>query len=187
MIRAFLGHRRKILLSDDVLSPAMKFLPCPLLVTLLMLLGINGQVRAANFDEIGKAMTIMLGDTHFEALRFDENLNRRILDLYLDTLDPDKIYFTQSDVQEFAQGHTGDSPNCFDILLLRFRGMEPARNIYTRFATRVVERTEYIETLTDKAAFDFESDTPIPLSREKAPWPTDTFDAQRIWLSLLHI
>lgn len=181
MIRAFLGHRRKILLSDDVLSPAMKFLPCPLLVTLLMLLGINGQVRAANFDEIGKAMTIMLGDTHFEALRFDENLNRRILDLYLDTLDPDKIYFTQSDVQEFAQGHTGDSPNCFDILLLRSRGMEPARNIYTRFATRVVERTEYIETLTDKAAFDFESDTPIPLSREKAPWPTDTFDAQRIW------
>jgi carboxyl-terminal processing protease len=160
----------------------MKSFPRRLLSCALMLVSSHSQVvAAADFNEVGKAMTIMLGDTHFEALRFDKNLNRRILDLYLDTLDPDRLYFTQGDVEEFANRHTGDSPNCFDILLLRSRGMEPARDIYTRFATRVVERTEFIETLTDKAAFDFSSDTLVPRSREKAPWPGDTFAAQRIW------
>lgn len=160
----------------------MKNLP-HLFLTVSLVLTVFGSklAAAANFNEVGKAMTFMLGDTHFEALRFDENLNRRILDLYLDTLDPDKLYFTQADVDEFAKKHTGDSPDCFDILLLRSRGMEPAREIYTRFATRVVERTEFIETLTDKGAFDFESDTLVPLSRKRAPWPPDTFAAQRTW------
>ena len=123
----------------------------------------------------------MLGDTHFEALRFDENLNERILNLYLSDLDPDKLYFTQADVVEFRTKYTGAARNPFDMLLLRSRGMEPARDIYTRFATRVVERTEYIETLTDNAAFDFTGDKLVPLSRDKAPWPKDSFGAQIIW------
>ncbi len=146
-----------------------------------MLLSIGSTLSAAPMNDVGKALTIMLGDTHFEAFRFDDQLNLRILNLYLDTLDPEKLYFTQEDVNEFTNQYTGKSPDAFDILLLRARGMQPARDIYGRFATRVVERTEFIETLTDKAAFDFESDILVPRSRKNAPWPDDAFAAQRIW------
>ena len=160
----------------------MKFLLQPLLAILALLVSLSAPARAAaDFDEIGKAMTIMLGDAHYETLRFDANLNERILEIYLDTLDPDKLYLTQGDVTEFRRKYVDDARNAFDILLLRARGMEPARDIYTRFAIRVAEQTEYIETLTDKAAFDFTTDTLVPLSREKAEWPFDRFAAQRVW------
>ncbi|MGJ8724267.1 MAG: carboxy terminal-processing peptidase [Roseibacillus sp.] len=160
----------------------MNLLLHPLLAASLLLASLTASMRAeANFNEVGKAMTIMLGDSHFEALGFDENLNQRILDLYLETLDPDKLYLTQGDVREFRKKYADDAANAFDILLLRSRGMEPARDIYTRFATRVAEQTEYIETLTDKAAFDFTTDTLVPLSRKRADWPFDRFAAQRIW------
>lgn len=152
-----------------------------LLALAILVTSWSAPLRGADFNDIGKAMTIMLGDTHFEGLRFDDNLNDRILEIYLDTLDPEKLYFTQQDVNEFRARYTGPSPDCFDILLLRARGMEPAREIYIRFATRVVKRTEWIETLTEKGAFDFTKDTLVPLSRKRAPWPLDDFAAQRIW------
>lgn len=154
----------------------------PLLTAVTFFVFAHSSVRAeANFDAVGKALTIMLGDTHFEGLRFEDDLNKRILERYLGNLDPEKLYLTQKDVDEFTQNYTGNSPTPFDILLLRARGMEPAREIYTRFATRVAERTEYIERLTDNAAFDFTGDAKVPRSRQKANWPQDSFEAQRIW------
>ena len=163
----------------------MRLLFQPLLALFLTFACVNrtahAEVDINGLNSIGKAMTFMLSDTHFEALRLNENLNERILNLYLNSLDPDKLYFTQKDVDEFRRKYAGRARNPFDMLLLRSRGMEPARDIYTRFATRVVERTEYIETLTDKAAFDFTSDKLVPLSRDKSPWPQDNFGAQIIW------
>ena len=160
----------------------MNLLLHPLVAAALLVVGFSAPTRAeANFDEVGKAMTMMLGTNHFEPLRFDENLNQRILELYLKALDPEKLYFTQGDVNEFRRKYIDNPNNAFDILLLRSRGMEPAKDIYTRFAIRVAEQTEFIETLTDKAAFDFTTDALVPLSRDKADWPLDRFAAQRIW------
>ncbi|WP_411845280.1 carboxy terminal-processing peptidase [Roseibacillus persicicus] len=154
----------------------------PLLaVTALFFCSLAPLPAAADFNAVGKALTIMLGDSHFDGLRFENNLNKRILERYLHNLDPEKLYLTQEDVDEFTVQYTGQAQSPFDILLLRSRGMEPAREIYTRFATRVAERTEYIERLTDNAAFNFEGDTMVARSRKNAAWPQDSFAAQRIW------
>ena len=160
----------------------MKLLPQPLLAFTLFLVSLTTPTRAnPDFDEIGKAMTYMLTDAHFEVHKFDDDLNDRILETYLETLDPEKLYLTQGDVDEFRRKYVNDPANAFDILLLRSRGMEPAKEIYTRFAIRVSEQTEYIETLADNAAFDFTTDVLVPLSRDNAPWPADRFAAQQIW------
>ena len=66
-----------------------------------------------------RAMTIMLEDNHYEPLQNGNQLNHRILDLYLTTLDPNKLYFTQEDVVEFTHRYTKDPRNALDIMLLR--------------------------------------------------------------------
>ena len=157
-----------------------------LLLKLLLLLMLTpyGRVRAqqggGQFDQIGRALIIMLGDTHFEPLQNPQALNQRILDLYLASLDPDRVYFTQKDVDEFTLLYILNPNTSFDILLLRSQGTRPAEQIYNRFATRVAERTIYVEKIADKAAFNFEGDFQIPLDRSNAAWPADQLDANRI-------
>ena len=148
----------------------------------LLALSFSGQIRGeTDFDEVGRAISFMMGDSHFQPLKDDKVLNRRILDLYLHTLDPDRLYFTKPDIDGFVRRYTVNPETSFDILLLRRKGTEPARQIYDRFATRVAQRTDYIEQFTDKAAFNFDDNKIVALNRKKAPWPIDMFDAQGIW------
>ncbi|MBK1834409.1 carboxy terminal-processing peptidase [Roseibacillus ishigakijimensis] len=160
----------------------MKTLLRPLLASLALIATAAPPALAeANYNHVGRALISALSDAHYEVLRFNENINQRILARYLDNLDPEKLYFTQADVADFAGKYTGPTDTPFDILLFRSRGMEPAQEIYRRFAQRVGERTEFIEQAADNAAFDFTADTLVPLSRENAFWPEDSFAAQRAW------
>ena len=59
--------------------------------------------EATDFNQVGKQMSIMLQNRHYDRMPFDDELSQRILKLYLNDLDYGKLFFTQEDVDMLAK------------------------------------------------------------------------------------
>ena len=153
------------------------------LMALVVLVGCsNGLVSGkTDFNDVGKAMSVMLQNKHFAGLEFDADLTERILTDYLKDLDPAKLYFTSEDVDYFEAKYGPKSESRLDQLLLQERSMEPANEIYGRFVERVKERIAYVTDLAENGEFDFTKDVKMERSRKNAPWPANQADAEAIW------
>ena len=107
--------------------------------------------QQADFNEVGRQMAIMLQNSHFARLPFNEELSRRFLDDYLKDLDFQRLYFTQQDVDKF----TPDYGDCLHTLLLQGKFMPAATEIYRVFEKRVEARVAQTAKLLDGGEFDF--------------------------------
>ena len=97
------------------------------------------------------------------------------LQTYLTTLDYNKLYFTQKDIDEFENKYAstlGDSVLRGDL--------GPAREIFARFKQRVEERVAKNKKLTQKK-YTFDSNRTVEINRQNAPWPKNQEEADRIW------
>ena len=56
--------------------------------------------QQADFDEVGRQMAIMLQNSHFARLPFNE-MSPRFLEDFIRDLDSGKVYFTQQDIDRF--------------------------------------------------------------------------------------
>jgi carboxyl-terminal processing protease len=102
-------------------------------------------------------------------------MSARFLQTYLTTLDYNKLYFTQKDVDDFEHRYAstlGDSVLRGDL--------GPAREIFARFKQRVEDRVAKNKKLTQKK-YTFDSDRTVEINRQNAPWPKNQEEADRIW------
>lgn len=107
-----------------------------------------------------------LETTHISGRPFDDTLARRLFDLYLEALDPDRLYFLQSDVEEFkAERDTLDDR-------LAAGSVEFAMRVYNRLLERIESRAEaLIENVA--VEHDFDADEYHFLTRHLADYPTE--------------
>lgn len=134
-----------------------------------------------DFNDVGYTMAIMLQDKHFDGANSDPNLANKVLDVYFDSLDPEKLYFLSSDVAEFQGKYGAGAPNAVEKLLLRRQIMTAARDVHTRYTLRVKERLAFANQLITNAFFDFTKDDATPITRAEAEWPHTSFEAQEVW------
>jgi carboxyl-terminal processing protease len=132
--------------------------------------------QRADFNEVGRQMAIMLQNSHFARLPFDEELSKRFLDEYLKSLDFQRLYFTQQDIDRFSAEY-GDR---LHTLLLQGSSMPAATDIYRTFEQRVETRVAQAEQVL-KEDFDFTTDETVLMSRKNAPWPKNEADAAKLW------
>src|SRR5215218_6496716 len=59
--------------------------------------------RAAADRQIAKAVTFLLNQQHLTRHALDDEMSGRAFDLFVKALDPSKLYFNQSDIDEFMQ------------------------------------------------------------------------------------
>ena len=125
---------------------------------------------------VGIAVAKALETLHYTRHTLDDTMSDRLLKVYLDTLDYNKLFFTQQDIDEFmaAYDHTLDE-SIFNA------DIQPAYKIYDRYLKRVEERVGKVKELVKNGKFDFDGDGSIELSRQKSLWPKDDADADRIW------
>lgn len=134
-------------------------------------------------SDVAATVARMLENAHYSRQPLNREVEpgvtqaRRALDRYFALLDYNKLFFTQKDINEFTAKYGSAIQD--DILL---GNLDPAYEIYDRFLDRVVDRVEKIKTLLEKD-FTFDSNRAAQISRDKAPWPTDEADADRIWQS----
>lgn len=134
-----------------------------------------------DFNDVGYTMAIMLQDKHFDGANSDPNLANKVLDVYFESLDREKLYFLDSDIAEFQGKYGTGTPNAVERLLLRRQIMDAARDVHTRYTLRVKERLAFANQLITNAFFDFTKEDSTPMTRKEAEWPSTSFEAQEVW------
>ncbi len=117
----------------------------------------------------------LLEQGHYTRQKLDEAGSKKILDSYLRLLDPNRVYFTQQDVDSFSQKYL----NTLSDTILR-GDLVPAREIYAVYKKRVENRIAKNKILL-KQPLSFTTQETVVLNREKIPWPLDEAAADKLW------
>jgi carboxyl-terminal processing protease len=116
----------------------------------------------------------LLSRYHYKAVPLDDAMSEKIFDRYFKTLDAEKLYFLQSDIDQFdvVRSKLDDAINN-ENLTLPFA-------VYNIYQQRFNERMAYAREVL-KGKFDFSADETIQLDREKAAWPKTEDEARDLW------
>ncbi|UVW26925.1 carboxy terminal-processing peptidase [Massilia sp. H6] len=116
----------------------------------------------------------VLGRYHYKATPLDDAMSQKIFDNYFDTLDGEKLYFSQSDVDQFASMRTKmDDAINNENLTVPFA-------IYNLYQQRFGERMAYARQLL-KTTPDFSLNETLQLDREKAPYAKSEEEIRELW------
>jgi carboxyl-terminal processing protease len=116
----------------------------------------------------------VLARYHYKPTPLDQTLSGKIYDQYLKSLDAEKLFFVQADVDRLSAYRTGLG----DAILRQDLSVPYA--IFNLYEERVLQRFAYARTLLEKG-FDFQQDESYQLSREKEPWPQTEADVRELW------
>lgn len=129
----------------------------------------------ADLNLVGTEMIRLLQNGHYARIPYDAKLGQRFLKEYLESLDPDKIYFTQAEIDRFNTELGGKIQD----LLVQGKALAPAGEIFELYRSRVKEQTAFVKKLLAEEEFKFESDRSLVTDREEVPWPADR-DSMRV-------
>lgn len=111
---------------------------------------------------------------HYKPVKLDNVSSSKIFDNYLKSLDGQKIFFLQADIDQFASARTKlDDAILNEDLTIPFA-------IFNLYQQRVVERTAYARSLLKKG-FDFEKDESYQYAREKSAWAKSQDEINDLW------
>ena len=118
-----------------------------------------------------------LNQDHYNDIVLNDELSGKILDQYLEALDPSKAYFYHTDIEEFQQFR-----NQLDDEI-RNGTLDTAYLIFNRFQLRTTERLEKLITTLEDPAFktNFTLDETLETDRSESNWPTDEASMQEFW------
>jgi carboxyl-terminal processing protease len=119
-----------------------------------------------------------LESRHYQKQLLDDALSAQLLDAYLKSLDPSRMFLQQSDVDSFARYRSTLDDT------LRKGDLEPGFVIFRRFQDRVTQRLDKtLSTLPATiAAMDFTKSEFLDLNRDKNPaWPKTQAEADELW------
>jgi len=142
-------------------------------------LSLRPAAAAASPDsgQVALAVARWLEQGHYSRQKLDNAMSEKLLTTYLEsiTLDYNRMYFIQTDVDEFQKKY-GD--NLAEYI---FRGdLGPAHEIYARFRQRVEDRVASNKKLAQKK-YDFARNESVQVNRQKAAWPKDMAEADKLW------
>jgi carboxyl-terminal processing protease len=136
-----------------------------------------GQLKQSSADSRQIAITVarLLEQAHYSRQKLDDGMAKKILDTYLEDLDYTKLFFTQEDIDGIYHkyGPTLDQD-------LTVGNVQPAREIYNLFKTRVTDRVSKIKELL-KQDYSFKSTKTVALDRHKESWPANAAEADNLW------
>ncbi|MFN3713185.1 MAG: carboxy terminal-processing peptidase [Alcanivoracaceae bacterium] len=116
-------------------------------------------------------------ERHYHNRRLDDALSSQVLDRYLRDLDPNRLYFLQSDIDDFERFR-----NRIDDQL-RSGNLSAGYHIYNRYQSRVEESLGHLLSLLDSGIeeLDLTSSETVALDRRESAWPADQADMQNLW------
>jgi carboxyl-terminal processing protease len=133
---------------------------------------------SASDRQIARLVASMMRRDHLTKHPLDDEISRRALDLFLKSLDSRKLYFYQSDVDEFNQRR-----NDLDDMVSR-GDVSFAYVVFNRLLKRIDERLVTINQLLG-SQFDFEADEVLVSDSDKLAYPATPDEARNRWLKQL--
>jgi carboxyl-terminal processing protease len=124
--------------------------------------------------QITNAVTALMQKAHLSGQLLDDTISARCLDTFIKELDPLKLFFYQSDVDEFLQNRT-----MLDNWLLR-HDIKFAYVVFNRFLTRVDERIKLAQIELERT-HDFAADEEMVRDPEAATFAKTPEEAAERW------
>ncbi len=119
-------------------------------------------------------ITRVINKYHYNAAPIDDRLSSAIFDRYLESLDPNKNYFTQQDINHFER-HRERLDDA-----IRSTDLTPAFEIFRVYRVRVNEMINYALGQLDRE-FDFTIPESYRFDRKEAPWAADHSELRELW------
>jgi carboxyl-terminal processing protease len=123
---------------------------------------------------IAKTVKQLVEQNHISRRMFDDELSQRTFDRFLRALDPMKLYFFKSDIQEFnaERNQLDDRAKRGDIGF--------AYMVFKRQLERIDQIMPIVHQLID-TPYDFTLDEQVAIDRDVVDYPTDLTEAQERW------
>ncbi|MGV6851117.1 MAG: carboxy terminal-processing peptidase [bacterium] len=110
---------------------------------------------------------------HYLPKKLDDKLSAEIFKQYIETLDPNRSYFTKKDMKEFETYRFG-----LDDALLA-DNLQPAFKIFNRYRERVDERIAFAQKAVNKK-FNFTKNESYVIDRKDSPWASAK-ELNKLW------
>jgi carboxyl-terminal processing protease len=128
----------------------------------------------ANDRQVTLVVTSLLRRQHLSKHALDDEISQRCIESFIDMLDRMKVYFYQSDIDEFMayRNELDDAAKRGDITF--------AYTVFSRFLKRVDERVALVEQLLD-GEFDFAVKEEMVTEPDDRVFPQDEQEARDRW------
>jgi carboxyl-terminal processing protease len=110
----------------------------------------------------------------YKPVPLDDALSEKILDRYIKSLDPDRSFFLQTDIDSFLTERTAIDD------AIKAENLQVPFSIFDVYLQRVVQRVTYARALLGKG-FDFSVEENLDLLRDDKPWPQTNVQADDLW------
>lgn len=116
----------------------------------------------------------LLSRYHYKPVALDDALSTRMFDQYLKALDPEKLYFLQSDIDRLGVDRTR-----LDDAILN-EDLRAPFDIFNLYERRLIERMAHSRGLL-RSGFDFKGDETLQIDRKDQPWPANEWQLHELW------
>ncbi len=125
-------------------------------------------------ETITKLASTIISKQHYRQHPLDDNMSAKLFMEYFKVLDPNKMFFTQKNIDSFKpyssklddQAFNGDLTFAFEV--------------YKSFLKRLELYKKYTDKLLTKK-FDFSKDEKFAINRAEQPWAKSTEELEDIW------
>jgi len=125
-------------------------------------------------EKIGELITQFVQQQHYNHVAVDDELSSRVLDLFIESLDGNRMYLLKGDIEYFeTYRHELDD-------LVRSKPLDPVFEMYQVYQTRVRERLTFALEQLD-AEPDFTKDEIYQFDRSEEPWVETSSELDDIW------
>ena len=128
----------------------------------------------ANEQRIALLVSALMDRHHLSEMRVNDEISKRAMEMFFKTLDPMKLYFLQSDIDQFAS----ESDKIDDYI--RKGDVRLANRIYELFLLRVDTSIGYAEANID-AKHDYTKDETFIRDPDEIPWAKNAAEIEDRW------
>jgi len=141
----------------------------------VLLLCSSGTASALTCSEV-RQLVLLYFKMHFSHNSFTDDISRRTLDNFLKAWDPGKMYFYQSDFDEFTSKYS----NRLDDLIGRDMNCALIDEIMNRYTQRFNERSKFVNKVIDDK-HDFTIDEYLNVDRKNMAHPKTVEEVNERW------
>jgi len=143
-------------------------------VSILLPAGATAQKDPEDIRKVMGLVHILLEQEHISGHKVDDTISKRALKAYLESLDPLKLYFEQSDIDGIIKFETK-----LDNMLKR-GDLEFARLVFSKFLSRLEQRVGQVEELL-KIDHDFSATESFTTDPDAVSWSKSEAESLDRW------
>ncbi len=125
-------------------------------------------------ENVGALVTEFIQKSHYSHIAVDDELSSRVMDRYIESLDGNRMYLLQNDI-EFFESYRYQLDD-----VVRNKPLDPVFAMFSIYQTRVRERLDYALSQLESEP-DFTVDEEYQFDRSEEPWAKTEAELDEIW------